>query len=66
MLILEPTTVHQTNYEMTSTDKCSLISESIAVTQIDIHTAGEEPHQHTVCATPNVSRTTTICEVPTT
>jgi hypothetical protein len=65
MLILEPITVHQTNYEMTATDKRSLISESVAVTRIDIHPTGETPDQHIVSVTPRVSRTTTVCEVPT-
>jgi hypothetical protein len=46
-------------------DKRSLISESGAVTRIDIHPAGEEPDQHAVRATLGVSRTATICEVPT-
>jgi hypothetical protein len=46
-------------------DKQSLISVSVAVTQIDIHPAGEEPDQHNVRATPGVSRTTSFCEVPT-
>jgi hypothetical protein len=34
-------TVHQTYYDMTATDKRSLISESVTVTQIDIHPVGE-------------------------
>jgi hypothetical protein len=34
-------------------------------TQIDIHPTGEEPDHHAVRATPGVSRTTTVCEVPT-
>jgi hypothetical protein len=33
--------VHQTYYEMTATDKLALITESVAVTRIDIHPAGE-------------------------
>jgi hypothetical protein len=35
MLIHDPTTVHQTYYEMTATDKQPLISESVMVTRID-------------------------------
>jgi hypothetical protein len=50
---------------MTTTDKQSLISESVAVIQIDIHPAREEPDQHIVCMTPGVPRTTTVREVPT-
>jgi hypothetical protein len=50
---------------MVAMDKRSLISKSVVVIRIDIHPAGEEPDQHVVCATPGVSRTTTICEVPT-
>jgi hypothetical protein len=34
-------TVHQTYYDVTATDKRSLISESVTVTQIDIHPVGE-------------------------
>jgi hypothetical protein len=33
-------------------DKWSLIFESVAVAQIDIHLAREEPDQHTVRVTP--------------
>jgi hypothetical protein len=36
-------------------DKLPHISESVAVTQINIHRAGEEPHQHTICLTPGGS-----------
>jgi hypothetical protein len=50
---------------MTATDKRSLISESVAVTRVDIHPAGEELDQHIVRATPGVSRTTTVRKVPT-
>jgi hypothetical protein len=50
---------------MTATDKQPLISESVKVTRIDIHLAGEEPDQHIVRVTHGVSRTTTVCEVPT-
>jgi hypothetical protein len=50
---------------MTTTDKRSLISESVAAIQIDIHAAWEEPDQHVVRMTPRVSRTTTVYEVPT-
>jgi hypothetical protein len=60
-----PSTVHQTYYEMTTTDKMSLIIKSVMTTQIDIHPAGEEPDQHAVRTTHRVPRTTTICEVPT-
>jgi hypothetical protein len=49
---------------MTTTDKQSLISKSVAVTRIDIHPIGEEPDQHVIRVTPEVSRTT-IYEVPT-
>jgi hypothetical protein len=38
-----PSTVHQTYYEMTVTDKLPLIIESVVVTRIDIHPVGEEP-----------------------
>jgi hypothetical protein len=60
MLILELTIVQQTYYEMTATDKQPLISESVTVTQIDIHPIGEEPNQHVIRATPEVSRMTTV------
>jgi hypothetical protein len=50
---------------MIVTSKRSLISESDAAIQIDIHHAGEEPNQHVVHVTHWVSRTTTIREVPT-
>jgi hypothetical protein len=50
---------------MTATDKQSLISKSVMVTRIDTHPVGEEPDQHAVRVTPGVSRTTTVCEVPT-
>jgi hypothetical protein len=46
-------------------DKWSLISESVAVTQIDIHPTGEELDRHVVLMTPGVSSTTTIDNVPT-
>jgi hypothetical protein len=36
-----PSTVHQTYYEMTATDKLPLITESVMVNQIDIHPVGE-------------------------
>jgi hypothetical protein len=45
--------------------KWSLISESVAVIQIDIHPIGEGLDQHVVHMAPWVSRTTTIHEVPT-
>jgi hypothetical protein len=41
-------------------DKRPLISEGVAVTQIDIHPVGEEPDQHAAHATPGVSHTTAI------
>jgi hypothetical protein len=50
---------------MTVTDKQSLIFMSVVVIWIDIHPVGEEPDQHIVRVAPEVSRTTTICEVPT-
>jgi hypothetical protein len=46
-------------------DKQSLISESDVITRIDIHLIWEEPDQHVVRATPEVSRTTTVREVAT-
>jgi hypothetical protein len=46
-------------------DKRSLISESVTTIQIDIHPAREEPDQHIIRIAPRVSRTTTVCEVPT-
>jgi hypothetical protein len=49
---------------MTATDKRSLVSESVTVIQIDIHHAVEEPDQHVICVTPEVSCTTIACEVP--
>jgi hypothetical protein len=36
-------------------NKLSLITESVAVTQIDIHPAGEEPEQHVIRLTPGGS-----------
>jgi hypothetical protein len=48
---------------MTTTDKRSLISESIAAIQIDIHLVGEEPDWHIIRMAPGVSRTTTVGEV---
>jgi hypothetical protein len=50
---------------MTVTDKRSLISESVTTNRIDIHPAVEEPGQHIVRVTPEVSHTTTVREVPT-
>jgi hypothetical protein len=50
---------------MTATDKRPFISESVTVTQIDIHPAGEEHDRHIIHVAPRVSRTTTIHEVPT-
>jgi hypothetical protein len=34
---------------MTVTDKSLLITESVTVTRIEIHPAGEEPDQHAIC-----------------
>jgi hypothetical protein len=48
-----------------SNDKQPLISESVAVIQIGVHPAGEDPNQHVIHVTPRVSRTTTVREVPT-
>jgi isopentenyl diphosphate isomerase/L-lactate dehydrogenase-like FMN-dependent dehydrogenase len=42
-----PSTTHQTYYEMTATDKLPLITKSV-VTRIDIHHAGEETDQQTI------------------
>jgi hypothetical protein len=50
---------------MTAMDKRPLISESVALTRIDIHPTGEEPDPHVVHVASRVSRTTTIGEVPT-
>jgi hypothetical protein len=50
---------------MTATDKQPLISESVKVTRINIHLVGEEPDQHVVRVTHEISRMTTVCEVPT-
>jgi hypothetical protein len=60
MLILEPSTLHQTYYEVTVMDKQAHISESVTATQIDIHHTREEPNQHVICTTPGVSRMTTV------
>jgi hypothetical protein len=38
---LNLSTLHQTYYEMTTTDKLPLITKSVMVTRIDIHPAGE-------------------------
>jgi hypothetical protein len=40
---------------MTATDKLSLITESVAMTRIDIHPAGEESDQHVIRLTPKCS-----------
>jgi hypothetical protein len=50
---------------MTVTDKQSLIFVSVMVIRIDIHPTEEEPDQHIVRVALEVSRTTTVCEVPT-
>jgi hypothetical protein len=46
-------------------DKQSLISESVAVIQIDVHPAKEEPDRQVVRVALRVSRMTTVGEVPT-
>jgi hypothetical protein len=56
---------NKTYYEMTAMSKRSLISESITMIQIDIHSVGEEPDKHVVHVAPWVSRTTTVRKVPT-
>jgi hypothetical protein len=48
-----------------SNDKWSLISESVAAIQIGVHPIGEEPDQHVICVDSQVSRMTTVHEVPT-
>jgi hypothetical protein len=50
-----PPIVHQIYYKMTTTDKLPLITESVTVTRIDIHPAGEEPDQHVIRLTPEGS-----------
>jgi hypothetical protein len=50
---------------MTVIDKWSLISESVVVTQIDIHPPSKEHDRHVIHVAPGVSRTITIGEVPT-
>jgi hypothetical protein len=50
---------------MTTTDKWSLISESVTVIRLGVHPAGEEPDQYVVRVASQVSHTTTVCEVPT-
>jgi hypothetical protein len=50
---------------MTTMSKRSAISESVAVIQIGVHSVGEEPDQRIIRVAPQVSRTTTVCEVPT-
>jgi hypothetical protein len=50
---------------MTTTDKWSLISESVTVIRLGVHPAGEEPDQYVVRVASRASHTTTICEVPT-
>jgi hypothetical protein len=59
---------HQNNkayYEMTTTDKRSLISESVMVIQIGVQSVGEEHDQHVVHVASRVSCMTTIRKVPT-
>jgi hypothetical protein len=36
-------------------DKLPLITDSVMMTRIDIHPAGEEPDQHVICITPRGS-----------
>jgi hypothetical protein len=62
-----PPTINSTTYILLddSNDNRSLISESVTAIRVDIHLVGEEPDQHEIRATPGVSRSTTICEVPT-
>jgi hypothetical protein len=48
-------TIHQIYYEMTATDKLPLISESVAVTRIDIHPAGKDADLHAIRLTPGGS-----------
>jgi hypothetical protein len=57
-----PSTVHQTYYKITAMDKSSLISESVAVTRIDIHSARERtwPTRHTLDSW-RLSRMTIFC-----
>jgi hypothetical protein len=50
---------------MTTTDKRSLIFDSVMVTRIDIHPAEEEFDHHVVRTTLGVLRMTTVREVPT-
>jgi hypothetical protein len=45
-----PSIVHQTYHEMTAMNKPSLISESVAVTQIDIHPARKKILTYTLYA----------------
>jgi hypothetical protein len=45
--------------------KQPLISKSAATIRIGMHSIGEEPDQHVIRVTPQVSRMTTIHEVPT-
>jgi hypothetical protein len=45
--------------------KRSLISESVMAIQIGVHYTGEELDQHVVHVASRVSRTTTVCKVPT-
>jgi hypothetical protein len=45
--------------------KQSLIYESVTATLIDIHPTWEEPGQHVVRVTPEVSHTTIVREIPT-
>jgi hypothetical protein len=77
IIIIYPSKNNKTYYEMTATDKRTLISESVTTIWIGVHPVGEEPDQHVVRMTPRVSRTTTVrvtpevsrmttvCEVPT-
>jgi hypothetical protein len=45
----------KTYYEMTTTSKRPLISKSVTIIRIGIHTVGEEPDQHVLRVAPRVS-----------
>jgi hypothetical protein len=50
---------------MTAMDKRPLISKSVMVIWLNIHTAQEEPNQHDIHAASWASCLTTVCEIPT-
>jgi hypothetical protein len=50
---------------MTAMDKQSLIFESAMAIRIGVHPTGGEPVQHVIHVASQVSRMTTVCEVPT-